>query len=145
MINFSKWILTNKGEDNQAWMRYLNSDYRHSMEPYRQIIFLKGNKYKLAEGDDKLKYPPVTWDTAEEAKIDVDKFTVDLMMENPQFDVQKMSAWHRCMDMIDTEDPFMVEQASNWLDHEASTQSDVMMTARENGRICEEFYKTFVK
>ena len=144
---FSKWFITNVGEDKQGWMRVYNSTYSMSFEPYKQLVFQhKDSLYKILEDDEgNLNYLPFKWDIPEEAKSVCENFTSVDFMGEPKFDVQRYSAWVRCTKMLDEiEDKYTIDEANDWISRELVGQKDEVMTHIENGDVTNQFYNLFM-
>ena len=140
---WSPFKLTNKGDEQQGWIRFFNSESSMSFEPFRQIVFMKDDgSYQVCEGEDEMKFIPYAFDSQSEAMEALKHFTIIGMFDDvPAFDPQRYSAWVRCLEHVEG-NPMLEDHAKDWLEDEFSNQQD-LLSYHENGEICKRFWKVF--
>ena len=147
-LGWSKWTITNKGEENDGYIRFFNTK-SVSMETAKQLVFYKDGKYRALVGNDEgdVKFIPYSFDCQIEAKNILTKFTfLDWFFGQPFFDCQRYNAYYRCKETIDPEDDMMMHDFERWVSEELCPSDDATpMTSHENGEAIASFYKMFIE
>ena len=86
---WSKWVITNRGEEEQGRVRWFNTKNSISLEPLKQLVFSRGSHYRaLMQGDYQPIYLVYNFETPELAK-----WMVEASTEDNGFDLSINNEW----------------------------------------------------